>query len=257
MILVDSHAHLDMDGLYDQLDQVLNRAKAADVRWIVTIGIDIPSSQKAVSIASQHSMIYATVGIHPHNAKEVTENTYQRLRKLASWPKVVGLGEMGLDFFKEYSPRAQQVRVFERQLEMARELDLPIVIHERAAQNEVFSMLKSLGPKELQGVIHCFSGNYKLAMKYIDLGFMISIPGIVTFKKAEILKDVARRIPLESLLLETDSPFLTPEPFRGRPNEPSMVVWTAKEIARLRNIGLEELTRETTKNVQRLFKIGK
>jgi TatD DNase family protein len=164
---------------------------------------------------------------------------------------------MGLDFFKEYSPRAQQVRVFERQLEMARELDLPIVIHERAAQNEVFSMLKSLGPKELQGVIHCFSGNYKLAMKYIDLGFMISIPGIVTFKKAEILKDVARRIPIESLLLETDSPFLTPEPFRGRPNEPSMVVWTAKEIARLRNISLEELTRETTKNVQRLFKIGK
>jgi len=257
MVLVDSHAHLDMDELYGQLDQVLDRAKATEVRWIVTIGIDISSSQKAISMASKHPMIYATVGIHPHNAKEAKEDTYSTLRELASLPKVVALGEIGLDFFKEYSPKALQIKVFEKQLEISRELNLPIVIHERAAQKEVFSMLESLGSKERQGVIHCFSGDYKLAMKYIQLGYMISIPGIVTFKKAETLKDVARRIPIESLLLETDAPFLTPEPFRGKPNEPSMVIWTAKEIARLRGITLEELAWETTKNARRLFGIGK
>lgn len=256
MTLVDTHAHLDMPQLKCKLSVVLERAKLANVRAVITAGIDILSSKEAIDIAAENEMVYATVGIHPHSASAAQREDLMTLKGLSAGKKVVALGEMGLDFFKNLSPPKAQLWVFQEQLDIADELNLPIVVHERNAQKEVYSMLRARGARENRGVIHCFSGDLDLAMKYLELGFLISIPGIVTFKKAETLKEVSKGIPLYGLLLETDAPFLAPEPFRGKTNEPSFVVWTAREVARLRGISLEELAWATTENAKRLFKIG-
>ncbi|MFN3535467.1 MAG: TatD family hydrolase, partial [Desulfatiglandales bacterium] len=202
-----------------------------------------------------NSMVYATVGIHPHNAKDASRADLLEIMELARDKRVVAWGEIGLDFFKNYSPKREQISIFMSQLEVADELNLPVVIHERNAREELYSILVSRGKGEYRGVIHCFSEDLAYATRFIELGFFISIPGIVTFKRAEGLKEVAQKIPISSMLLETDAPFLAPEPFRGKTNEPSYLIWTAKEVARLKNISLEELANETTLNAKRLFGI--
>ncbi len=255
MPLVDSHAHLDMGELKEGLSKVLERAETNGVKVIVTVGIDRESSREAVRIARENPNVYATVGIHPHNAKGANEEDIAIIEELAKDKKVVAYGEIGLDFFKNFSPKKEQIDLFLRQLEVAERLNLPVVIHERDSKEELYPILRSRGQREDQGVIHCFSEDLPFAKRVIELGYLVSIPGIVTFKKAENLREVAQKIPLSSLLLETDAPFLAPEPFRGKTNEPSLLLWTAMEVARLRGISLEELAYVTSLNAKRLFKI--
>jgi TatD DNase family protein len=253
-MLIDSHAHLDMDDFDADRDQVIKRAVQEGVARIVTIGTDLTSSRKAIEIAKKYGFIYATVGYHPHNADEADPRDLEKLRALASEPKVVAWGEIGLDFFRRHSPPEKQVKAFERQLDIASEQGLPVIIHDRDAHADLLRILKSR-KRQYRGVIHCFSGNYDLAMDLIELGFCISFPGTVTYKNAVDAQAAAARIPLERLLVETDCPYLTPVPFRGKRNEPFYVKHTAEKIAQLRKLDFEELAQATSANTIRLFNL--
>ncbi len=253
-MLIDSHAHLDMDDFAADRDPVIKRAVQGGVARIVTIGIDLASSKKAIEIAKKYDFIYATVGYHPHNADEADPRDLEKLRALASEPKVVAWGEIGLDFFRRHSPPEKQVKAFERQLDIASEQGLPVIIHDRDAHTDLLRILKSR-KRQYRGVIHCFSGNYDLAMALIELGFCISFPGTVTYKNAVDTQAVATRIPLERLLVETDCPYLTPLPFRGKRNEPLYVKHTAEKIAQLRQLDFEELAQAISANTIRLFNL--
>lgn len=252
-MLIDSHAHLDMKEFKKDFHEVLERARREGIGRIITVGTDISSSIKALEIAKRHDLIFSAVGYHPHEAGDMDENRIEELAKLASEDKVVAWGEIGLDFYRLYSSREEQIKAFHKQLEKAMERDLPVIIHDREAHSEVFDILKKKRNKNLRGVIHCFSGDYDLAMAFIELGFYISVPGNVTYKNAIQLQDVATRIPLERMLVETDAPFLAPVPERGKRNEPGFVTHTAKKIARLRGVDLEVIARETSSNAKRLF----
>ena len=197
--------------------------------------------------------MFAAVGCHPHDADRCTGEVLKSLADLTSSPEVVAWGEIGLDFYRGYSTPANQVEIFTQQLAVARELHLPVIIHDREAHEQVLSILRKMGKGERQGVIHCFSGDVELAHSFIDLGYYISIPGTVTYKKAFMVKDVAASIPLERMLVETDAPFLAPAPLRGKRNEPAFVEYTAREIARLRNKTFEEVAMQTSKNAEDLF----
>jgi TatD DNase family protein len=253
-MLTDSHAHLDMDDYNKDLEEVLDRAVAGGVSQIIAVGIDIPSSRKAIELAEKYDFIYSTVGFHPHEADKVDVLKIDELVKLASGTKkVVAWGEIGLDFYRNYSAVQSQVEIFELQLDKALELGLPVIIHDRDAHDEVMGIVKKRKDKNQNGVIHCFSGDYDLAMAFIDLGYYISIPGTVTYKNAIKTQDVAARMPVDRLLIETDAPFLSPLPHRGKRNEPLFVKHTAQKIADLRNMDFEELALQTTLNAKRLF----
>jgi TatD DNase family protein len=253
-MLTDSHAHLDMDDYDADRDAVIQRARAGGVTCIITIGIDLNSSRKAIEIANKYEFIYATVGYHPHNVREAGIKDLEKLRGLVSQPKVVAWGEIGLDFFRRHSPPDRQVEAFERQLDMAFEQGLPVIIHDRDAHTDLLRILKSRR-RQYRGVIHCFSGNFDLAMALIELGFYISFPGTVTYKNAVDAQSAASRIPLDRLLVETDCPYLTPVPFRGKRNEPLYVKHTAEKIALLRQLQIEELAEATSSNTRRLFNL--
>lgn len=252
-MLIDSHAHLDMEDFQQDLPMVLNRAIQGGVCQVITIGIDLASSKKALDIAKAHHFVFATVGCHPHNADRLENGDLDRMAELAAGSKVVGWGEIGLDFHRNHSSREGQMRAFEAQLEIAAHLDLPVVIHDRDAHDEVLAMLQSMGKSRPRGVIHCFSGDYALAEAFMELGYYISIPGTVTFPKAHAVKEAAARIPLDRLLVETDAPFLAPAPKRGKRNEPALVYYTAKEIANLRDTSFDEVARRTAANTRMLF----
>ncbi len=251
--LVDSHCHLDMIAGRQNLDRVLERARRAGVETVITIGIDMESSRAAVEIARATPGVHATVGIHPHGAGRTTEEDYAALVKLAADPVVVGYGEIGMDLVKQYAPEDVQFIHFRRQLELARTLNLPVVIHDREAHEPVMAELRRQGPFAAGGVMHCFSGDVGLAQEVLDLGLLISIPGIVTFRNAATLQQVVRHIPLESMLLETDAPFLAPVPFRGKANEPAYLVHTAAMVAELKGVSVAEVGRVTTAAARRLF----
>jgi len=255
-MLIDSHAHLDMEEFEGDLGEVLGRALESGVSEIISVGIDLPSSTKALELARKYDFVYSTVGYHPHHASEADPKVLRDLADLALDPKVVAWGEIGLDFFRRHSPPKAQVDAFERQLDMAGELGLPVIIHDREAHEQLSEILRKKS-FSLTGVIHCFSGDYTLARFLIDMGFYISIPGTVTYKKATVVQDVAARIPLERLLVETDAPYLSPVPCRGKRNEPAFVKYTALEIARLRRIDFQELALVTSQNARTLFKLGK
>ena len=254
-MLIDSHAHLDMENYEDDLELVIERAVEGGVGRIITIGIDVESSVKAINISKKYDFIYATVGFHPHDADTVTDTHLTELKKLAKEKKVVAWGEIGLDFFKKHSGRDRQIKIFKEQLKIAHEIGLPVIIHCRDAEKEIISILKEQENAGQEGVIHCFSSDYETALAFIDLGYYISIPGIVTFKNAEELKRVASSIPIEKMLVETDAPFLAPVPKRGKRNEPLYVTYTAKKVAEIRDMSFEELAAKTTENCRQLFKI--
>jgi TatD DNase family protein len=254
-MLIDSHAHLDMEEFEGDLPEVLTRALESGLTEIISIGIDLNSSVKALELARKHDFVYSTVGYHPHNAKEADIKVLGDLADLASDPKVVAWGEIGLDFFRRHSPLQSQIEVFERQLDMAGDLGLPVIIHDREAHEQLSEILRKRRSHPA-GVIHCFSGDYALARFIIDKGFYISIPGTVTYKKADLVREVAARLPLERLLVETDAPYLAPVPHRGKRNEPAFVKYTAQEIARLRGMDFDELARATSENARTLFKLG-
>lgn len=251
--LIDTHCHLDMSAYEADFEAVLARASAAGVTRIISVGIDLESSRRAIALAQQHEGIYATVGVHPHNVAELGEADYAELQTLSRHAKVVAYGEIGLDYVKNYAPVSLQKEHFAKQVFLAKELRLPLVVHDREAHDEIMEMLEDADPFPAGGVMHCFSGDAAFAKRVLALGFHISIPGVVTFAKAEMLQEAVREIPLDSLVLETDGPFLAPVPRRGRRNEPQLMLYTAQKVAELKGLSLEEVARQTTTNALRLF----
>ncbi|MEW6665941.1 MAG: TatD family hydrolase [Thermodesulfobacteriota bacterium] len=254
-MVTDSHAHLDMPEYDQDRDEVLKRAFQAGVRRIIAIGTDLESSLKALEIAGKYEGIFSTVGYHPHNAKDLDANVLDRLRQLALEPKVVAWGEIGLDFFRRHSPPDRQRAAFHDQMDLARQLGLPVIIHSRDANKEILQGLRMRKNSGQSGVVHCFSGDYRMAVELLDLGFYISIPGTVTYKNASVVQDVATRLPLDRLLVETDAPYLTPVPHRGKRNEPLFVTHTVRKIAELRHLDFEEVAERTSENTKRLFRL--
>ena len=255
MQLIDTHCHLDLPEFDKDREAVIDRAREAGLVNMITIGIDPTTSANAVALAMKNPDIYATVGHHPHDAAALDAKAMDRLKRLAGEPKVVGFGEIGLDFFRDRSPRKVQRARFDDLIRLGVELGLPLIIHDRDAHMEVLEHLQSVGAALTGGIIHCYSGDYDLARQFLDLGFFISIPGTVTFPKAETVRDVAAKVPLDRLLIETDAPFLAPVPKRGRRNEPALVRYTAMEVARVRGMAPEDLARATTANARALFKL--
>lgn len=254
---IDTHCHLDMTAYGNDLGEILARASHNHIDHIVTIGIDVASSKEAINIARRHRQVSATIGIHPHDVDNLKKSDYIELEQLYlhSEKQIVGYGEIGLDYFKNYSDPAQQQIHFAKQLDLAHEFNLPIIVHNRDADEDTLRILREAKPLDYGGIMHCFSGDLAFAQKVIDLGMLISIPGIITFKNATDLHKVAREIPLKAMVLETDGPFLAPHPYRGKRNEPSYLLHTAQKIAELRQIDLEQLSLHTTANARNIFKL--
>lgn len=255
--VVDSHCHLDMADFDADRAAVLERARAAGVAAMVTIGAGGPwrCNQAAVELAERHADVFATVGVHPHEASTVTDDVVAEVRRLARHPKVVAIGESGLDYHYDNSPRPEQRAAFRRFVQLARELALPLVIHLREADDDAVAILREERAQDVGGVVHCFSSDADRARQFLDLGFCLSFSGIVTFKAADAIRDAARVTPRDRILIETDAPFLAPVPHRGRRNEPALVVQTATTLARVRNEGLETLAAATRQNTARLFRL--
>ncbi|MFY9618423.1 MAG: TatD family hydrolase [Pyrinomonadaceae bacterium] len=258
MPFVDSHCHIDGPEYDADRDEVIARARDAGVTTMLNVGTGDPHSgafERAVALAKQHPEVYCAIGVHPHDAKLFDEAAQQRLLDLAKQSsRVVAWGEIGLDYHYDHSPREVQRDVLRRQLVIARKLKLPVVIHSRAADEDTIAILREeLTGYDRAGVLHCFGGSLPMAEQAIELGFFISFAGNLTFKKADDLRAIARQLPLERLLVETDCPYLTPVPFRGKRNEPARVVETAKFLAELKDVTPEELGRVTSENFARLF----
>src|SRR5579872_3126848 len=263
-MFVDSHAHLDGMQFDSDREQVIARAREAGVRTMVAIGNGDGPEQVdcGIRLAEQHAFIYATIGIHPHDARLADEAAYQKMENLARHPKVIAWGEIGLDYFYDHSPREVQKAVFIRQMELAAAARLPIVIHCRPsdasdnAWQDCFSLLREHWEHNgFGGVLHCFTGTWPQALEGLDMGFMISFAGNVTFPKAQQIRDAALEVPFDRMLIETDSPFLTPVPHRGKRNEPAFVKETARHIGELRGISAEEVGWQTSRNFYNFFKL--
>jgi len=256
-MLIDSHAHIQGKEFAQDLSAVMERAQGAGLEKIIVVGGagDLSSNQAAVELAGSSPMLHATVGMHPHDARQVEERDLLFLEELARDPKVVAVGETGLDFYYDHSPRDLQVEMFNRFIQMARAARLPLVIHNRQADREVAELLRCEGNGEIRGVIHCFTSDYDAAREFLDMGFYISFSGIMTFKNSESLREVARRLPLDRILVETDCPYLAPVPHRGRRNEPAFVRFVAETLAAVRGIALDEVALATSRNARELFGI--
>jgi len=255
-MLIDTHTHLD-DARYDgDRDAMIDRARQAGVERFVTIGCDLASSRAAVALADQHQFVYASIGVHPHEVKHISEGWYDEFRRLARNNKVVAYGEIGLDYHYNHSSPKDQRERFREQIQLARELHLPIIIHTREAQDDTITILKEEKAAEVGGVFHCFSGDAWLAQDALEMGFYLSFSGILTFQNATMLRDIAKHTPLDRLLVETDCPYLTPVPHRGKRNEPAYVAHVAKQLAAIHpELSPEEIEQHTTENARRLFKI--
>jgi TatD DNase family protein len=252
--LVDSHAHLQDPVFRDDLASVLKRAREAGVVRVVGIGVTAADSAEVVEIARLNSGVFASVGVHPNSAAEAARGDWERIVSMISLPKVVALGETGLDRYRDHTPFALQQEWFDRHLALAIERDLPVVIHCRECERDIIEQVTRLG-QPVRGVLHSFTGTWDDAQAFLDLGLHLSFAGMVTFtnKKLDPLRDVAARVPLDRLLVETDSPYLSPHPFRGARNEPGRVAFTAARIAECRGMDLADLARATTANASRLF----
>lgn len=256
MFLVDSHCHLDYPDFSDEgVEAIVSRARAAGVGYFLTICTQISGFPRVLAVAENHPFVSCTVGTHPHHAAEEGEVHISRsdLVALTRNPKVVGIGETGLDYYYNHSPAAEQKKCFSTHIEAAVETGLPLVIHTRDADDDTIGIMRETGQGRARGVMHCFSGGMDLAKKSLDLGFYISFSGIVTFKKADELREVAKFVPLDRILVETDSPYLAPVPHRGKRNEPAFVTHTAQVVAELRGISTGQLAIATTRNFFALF----
>ncbi len=259
-MFVDSHAHIDGPEFDADREQVIQRARAAGVSAILNIGTGDPHSgvlERALELSEKYEDVYSAIGVHPHDARLFNDKVEQRMMALIKRsPRILAWGEIGLDFHYDNSPRDAQMEVFRQQLKLARAARLPVIVHTREAEDETIEILKSeWAGSNLPGIMHCFSGSFRLAQEAINLGFSISFSGILTFKKAEELRMVTKRVPLDRLLIETDCPFLAPIPFRGKRNEPAYVVEVARCLADLSGMGLEEIARITTENFVKLFNL--
>ena len=249
---IDTHAHLYYDNLKNQLAKVVERAEAAGVTQIICVGTDLPSSETSISIAEKYDAVFATVGVHPHDAKDAPDDYLHQLRDLTSHSKVVAVGEMGLDYFRDFSPRNVQKEVFQSQLALARELDLPAVIHNREADEDILKILEEV--RYEKSVLHCFSSNTEMAGRAISLGCLLSFTGNVTFGKNHT-ESVLLTTPLNRIMLETDCPFMTPVPNRGKLNEPANILHIAQWIAKIKRIDVSEVAESTTSTAQFFFNL--
>lgn len=258
-MFIDSHAHLDFSSYPpEEIPQLVDRATQVGVENIIHIGSGegIKSMEGAAAVVDRFPQVYAAIGVHPHDAKLVDDAVIARAREIAQHPKVVAIGEIGLDFHYNHSDRDEQFEALRRFIRLAKELKKPLVIHDRDSHQELLQVLKEESAGEVGGVFHCFSGDYAFGSQVLDENFLVSFTGIVTFKKAELTQEAARRLPLEKMLIETDSPYLTPIPFRGQRNEPAYVAHVAQKIAELKHLSVEDVGRVTSLNARRLFKFG-
>ena len=251
-MLIDSHAHIQLSQFNGDREAVIERAHAAGVSTMLVIGFDMETSRGAVELAEKYTQIYATVGMHPHDAKDLTPDVLKTFRELAVHPKVVALGEMGLDYYRDLSPRPLQKKAFEKQLDLAEETQMPIIIHNRDAYMDILPILEARQGR-IRGVLHCFTGDVELMHRSLAIGFHIGIGGIVTYPNAKDVQAVAKAVPEDRLLIETDCPWLAPQFRRGRRNEPAYVRAVAEKIAELRNTSVQALGARTTENFQTLF----
>lgn len=255
MQLFDSHAHYDDDRFKEDAYEVIAHAYDSGVKYILNAGSDIKTSLKSLEFADSFDYVYAAVGVHPHEAVKLKDGDEDKIAELCMHSKAVAVGEIGLDYYYDYSPRDIQRMWFSRQIQLAKNLELPIVIHNRDAHDDTLRIVKEEAPFKNSGVFHCFSGSWDMAKELLKLGFYISIGGPVTFKNARKTVEVVKNVPLDMLLIETDCPYLTPEPFRGKRNDSSYVKFVAQKIAEIREVDIEEVARATTHNALSLFGI--
>ena len=251
-MLIDTHCHIYSDQFETDRPATLERAGAAGVARMIAIGYDLPSSRAALALAQESPLVWASAGIQPHYAQTTGDAEMAELRRLLAQPRVVALGEIGLDYYHDRAPHDLQEALFRRQLALARELDLPVVIHSRDAREDTVRILQDAARGQ-PGVMHSFSGDWEYAEACLEVGFYLSLSGPLTFKKAAELHEVARRAPLDRILIETDAPYLTPHPFRGKRNEPAYVRYVAQALAELRGLALDQIAAATTANAERLF----
>lgn len=255
MELIDTHAHLDFPRFDKDREEVIKRAIESGITTIVNIGSSMTSSRNSVELSRRYDKIYSVVGIHPHNADSFNLNVSKKLKKLSQNKKVVGIGEIGLDFHYDNSPREKQKQAFRAQLRLAKSLDLPVVIHTRDADQETLEILKEENATELGGIMHCFASDKKMAKEILDLGFYIAFGGLITFNNLEDLREVVKEVPINKIIVETDAPYLTPDPYRGKRNEPLYVKYIAEKIAEIKDLSLEEVAEITTKNAKKVYNI--
>lgn len=248
----NTHTHLNSEQLYSNRDDFIHCALENGVENMVVVGYDLDSSRKAIEIAHEYPFIYATVGISPNDCKDTTDEDLSEIEKMLQDPRVVALGEIGLDYYWDEVSHEKQKDIFTKQIEMAKKYQKPIVIHARDAYEDTYQILKQSAH---YGIMHCYSGSAQMAKRHIDIGFEISLAGPVTFKNAKVPKEVAQSVDIEHLMIETDCPYLTPHPFRGKLNEPANVVYIAQEIAKLKNMEIEDVARITTFNAKKMFGI--
>jgi len=249
----DSHAHYDDKRFDKDRNELLLSMSKNDVEYIVNAAADVASSYEGIELAEKYPFIYTAVGVHPHNVEGLTKDVIGALEKLSHHPKVVAIGEIGLDYYYDHSPRNIQRMWFKYQMDLAKRLELPIIVHSREAAGETFDMIKDSGLES--GVIHCYSGSAEMAEEYVKLGFYIGIGGTVTFNNARRPVEVAQQIPLESIVIETDCPYLTPMPHRGKRNDSTYLKYIAKKIADIKNISMEKVARITTNNAKTLYRL--
>ncbi|MBO8127822.1 MAG: TatD family hydrolase [Peptococcaceae bacterium] len=252
-MLIDTHVHLDDEKFDEDREDVIARAREAGVRKLITVGTDLPSSRRAVRIAEQYPFIYAVVGVHPHEAASAGENYLQQIEELAGHPRVVAIGEIGLDYYYNFAPPETQHRIFEEQLVLAGRLEMPVVVHSRDADADTLAILREKAASPV--VLHCYTGTWQLARLYLEMGFYISLAGVVTFAKSDELRVVAAKIPADRFFLETDAPYLAPVPKRGRRNEPAWITYTAAAVAEVRGMSPKEVAQVSTANAIEFFRL--
>lgn len=251
--LIDTHAHLDFEKLRENIDEVLENCKTAGIEKIVIPGVTLVDMPKVIDLIEKYDNLYGAAAVHPSETKDWQEEYYYILQDYAQHDKVVAIGETGLDYYWDKSFNETQQHVFRRHLEMAEELELPVIVHDREAHGDILSILKEY--PNVKGVMHCFSGSAEFAIECIKLGYYIALGGPVTFKNSVKPKEVAAKVPIEKLVLETDSPFLAPHPYRGKDNDPSKIILVAETIAEIKNLSIEEVANITSNNAEKLFKI--
>ncbi|WP_110926071.1 TatD family hydrolase [Bacillus massiliglaciei] len=255
-MLFDTHVHLNAEQFDEDLNEVIERMGDAGVSHVVVVGFDRPTITRAMELAEENEFMYAAVGWHPVDAIDMTEADLEWIEELSSHPKVVAIGEMGLDYHWDKSPKEIQKVVFRKQIRLAKRVKLPIIIHNREATSDVIEILKEEGAEEVGGIMHCFSGSAETAKECLEMNFYISLGGPVTFKNAKKPKEVAEAVPMDRLLIETDCPYLAPHPYRGKRNEPAYVKLVAEKIAEIKQMSLEEVAEATTANAKKLFGIS-
>ena len=255
-MFIDTHAHLFYPNFTEDLDEVIERAISSEVDYIIIPATDIGTAKQTLALADKYEMIYAQVGVHPHETKDWTNDNLKVIEELARHPKVVAIGEIGLDYYYDFSPKEKQIEAFRAQIELALKLDLPVVVHNRESDEDIMQIVREYCSSGLRGQFHCFNGSLSYARDLIRMKYFVSFTGNITFKKADLLRETLSNIRLHYIMLETDSPFMTPIPYRGKRNEPSYVKYIAQQIAELHKIPIEEVARITSINAFRLFGIG-